>query len=274
MRLAHALDAAPVLAAGRRCWVERVPTATTFSQVAASAELAALCGWEDVRAEGVTMLVHSLQTPLGAAATPAQQALSVVNAFDDARSLIKFCPPELAARAFGTLAANFRRLHANASAAARDSAPSPAESAAAALDSADGAAIEVDGRFVAALEVPAFSDKRPVFGAGFKSHGLEWRLILMPNGDDDDNDGRPRVGLRLLSGWPKKVSSATPIDHQQWIMQIPKPTNHSPPMTRLKLRCATSSASSIWWTRRCWRFPSTKTCSEKKLLSGIKAFVT
>jgi hypothetical protein len=58
----------------------------------------------------------ALQAPLGAAATPAQQALSDVDAFDVAQSLIDNFAPELAARAVGTLAANFRRLHAKASA--------------------------------------------------------------------------------------------------------------------------------------------------------------
>jgi hypothetical protein len=60
---------------------------------------------------------------------------------------------------------------------------------------------------MAAVEVPDFSDDRPTYVSGFKSHGLEWKLVLKPNGNG--GDGRPRLGLRLQSGWPKKASSAT-----------------------------------------------------------------
>ena len=205
VRLAHALDAAPVLAAAQRRWVERVPTATTWAEIAEADELAARCGWEDVRAEGAAKLVKGLQTPLGAAATPTQQALSDVDAFDYASDLIDNCAPELTARAFGTLAANFRRLRAKASAAACGSALSPAEAAAAALASADKAAIEVDGRFVVALHLPDDTDQWPMFVAPFKSHGLEWSVLLMQNGSSDNTDGRPRLGLKLRSGWPRKA---------------------------------------------------------------------
>jgi hypothetical protein len=101
--------------------------------------------------------VEGLQARLGAA--PAQLALSDAHAFSLARSLIGAGPPELVARAVGTLAANFRRLHAKASATARNSALSPAATAAA-LAAAGGAALALGGRFVAALGVPHFTDKR------------------------------------------------------------------------------------------------------------------
>jgi hypothetical protein len=175
VRLAHALDA-PVVAAAQLRWVKHVRPGATVSKIAEASELAVLCRWENVHAEGAATLVTNLQAPLGAAATPAQQVLSDVHASDVAHSVINNCAPDLAARAFGTLAANFRRLHAKASAAARDSALSLAAAAAADLASADAAAIEVDGCFVVDMTVPAFSDERPVHGAPFKSHGLDWNL--------------------------------------------------------------------------------------------------
>ena len=208
VRLAHALDAAPVLAAARRRLVEQVRTNARASEIVEAAKLAALCSWEDVRTESAAALVDRLQQPLGEADTPVQQALSDVDAFWFARALIELCPPELAARAVGTLAANFRWLRAAAPAAARDSALSPAEAAVAALAAADNAAIEVDGRFAAALDVPAFSDDRPDDGSAFNSLGLDWELVLMANGEMGAADGRPRLGLELRGGWPKKVGSA------------------------------------------------------------------
>ena len=201
VRLAHALDATPVLAAAQRRALAQLQGGASVPEIAAAVELAALCGWEDVRVKSEATLVHLLQTPPCGTATPEQQALSDVNAFDDASDVIDNCPPELAKVAFGTLAANFRRLHAKASAAVRNSALSPATAAAAALASAERAAIEVGGRFVAALDAPDFSDERPLLGAGFKSHGLEWRLILEPNGDDD-SDGSPCVGARTATTTP------------------------------------------------------------------------
>ena len=205
VHLAHALDAASVLNAARRRWVEKVRPGATFPEICEADELAALCGWEDVRAEGAATLVEVLQEPLDAAATPAQQALSDVDAFDVARNVIDKCSPELSKLVFGTLAANFRRLHAKASVAARDSALNPAAAAAAALASTDGAAIEVDGRFVAALIVPDDADDRSLYGAVFQSHGLEWDLLFLPNGKEGDDTVRACVGLKLLGGWPKKV---------------------------------------------------------------------
>jgi hypothetical protein len=163
VRFAHALDAAPVLAAARRHLVTQVRAGAMFSEIQEAAELAALCGWDDVHAEGAASLVTSLQTPLGAAATPEQLAISDLGAYHAARSLIDNCAPELAARAVGTLAANFRRLRAKASAAARGSALSPG-AAAAALASADESAIEVDGRFVPRCRCPTTPTARPCLG--------------------------------------------------------------------------------------------------------------
>ena len=230
VRLAHALDAAPVLAAARRAFVELVQSGATVLEIAEAAELAALCGWEDVRAETEAVLVDGLQTPLGAAATPAQQVLSDVNAFDFARDLIDSCAPALAKRVVGTLAANFRRLHAKASAGARASALDPPAVAAAVLASVNKVALEVDGRFAASMDVPDFNDERPGFWAPFKSHGLEWSLILMPNGSQGNTDGRPCVGLELRSGWPKKVKSATslidPSTEENTNPKTNQPTTH------------------------------------------------
>ncbi len=154
VRLAHALNAAPVLVAAQRRWVKHVRRGAPVIKIAEAATLATLCGWEDVRAKGPASLFHWLQAPLGAAATPAQQALNDVDAFDYASDVIDDCPPDLAARAFGTLAATFWRLHAKASAAARDSALSPAAAAAAAL-----AEIACIWHAVADLSPAAFRDR-------------------------------------------------------------------------------------------------------------------
>jgi hypothetical protein len=77
----------------------------------------------------------------------------------------------------------------------------------AAIALAAGAAFEVDGdgRFMAFLDVPDFTDARPVLAAAFKSHGLEWKVMLYPNGTRDENAGCPMLGLQLMHGWPKKV---------------------------------------------------------------------
>jgi hypothetical protein len=205
VRLAHALDAAPVLAAARRHMLAELQGSSTLTEVCSAAELASLFGWGDVRTESVSALVDGLQTLLGAAtATPAQQALSDIDAFDVAHKVIEKCVPELATHVFGTLAANFRRLHAKASAAARDSALSPAEAAAAALVSANGTALEVDGRFMDLMSVPDLSSDITMIRTASKSHGLDWELILEPNGGDGD-DGHPCVGVGLLGDWPKKA---------------------------------------------------------------------
>ncbi len=101
-----------------------------------------------------------------------------------------------------------------------------------ALAAADKAAVEVDGRFVAAKHVPDYTNDRSVYVAGFKSHGLEWRLVLEPNGDDD-SDGNPRVGLRLLGGFPKqvrRVTSLIDLATKEPTIKMPKPNNR--PTTR------------------------------------------
>ena len=202
VRLAHALDAAPVLAAAQRHTLAALQYSSTYPYIVEANELAALCGWDDVHTAGVATLVDGLQKPLGSMETSANVALSDLVAFDHARNLIQACPQELAARAFGTLAANFRRLYAEASDAVRNSLLSPAEAVAASRAAADGDALESRcGRFVAAIDVGADWDDEHV--APFKSHGLEWKLNFLPNGDMLDR--RPCVSLELLSGWPKKV---------------------------------------------------------------------
>ena len=113
VRLAHALDAAPVLAAAQRPTLEALRRRPTYPKIVEANELAALCGcgWDDVRNAGVAHIVVGLQTPPGIMATSVNVALSDINAFDHVHNLIKACPPELAALAFGTLAANYRRLY-------------------------------------------------------------------------------------------------------------------------------------------------------------------
>jgi hypothetical protein len=105
VRLEHALDAAPVLAAARRHLVERVRLDAPVKQLALAAELAALCGWDDVRAAVNATLLVGLQAPLGDAATPAQMALSDVDAFSWAEALVDSCSPELVKRLMATLGA-------------------------------------------------------------------------------------------------------------------------------------------------------------------------
>ena len=210
VRLAHSLDAAPVLAAAQRHMVAALRQGPTCRKIVEADELAALCGWDDVRNAGVATLVDWLQKPTGTMVTSAHVALSDLIAFDHAHNMIQACPPELAARAFGTLAANFRRLYVEASDAVRNSLLSPAEAVAASRAAVDGVALESRcGRFVAAINVPDFSDDFTSYVAPFKSHGLEWQLKFHPNGRRHPADimltGRPCVGLELLSGWPKKV---------------------------------------------------------------------
>jgi hypothetical protein len=170
VRLAHALDAEAVLAAARPLLGNEARTGA-LEQAMAAAELAALCGWDDVRSVAESALVEGLQAPLGSAAMNVQRALSDAEAFRCASRVIDGCPPELLRRAFGTLAANYRRMRATAPAAARDSALAPA-AAATALAAADGAVLQVDGRVVALMEVPAFSDERTKFICGVQEPRL------------------------------------------------------------------------------------------------------
>ena len=196
VRLAHALDSALVLAGAQRHLAQWVRTRTAAADVAAAAELAALCGWDDLRATSASALAERLQAPLVAAAAPSLLALSDAHAFEFARGVIDHCPPELAARAVGTLAANYRRLHAEASAAARASALSPAATATA-LAAAGGAALALDGCFVALLNAHG-----PASAATFESHGRGWELLLQP---PVETDGDPSLGLRLVRGAPAEA---------------------------------------------------------------------
>ena len=145
-------------------------------------------------------LVAKLQSPVEA--TYAVPLLSDVEAIRLARSMMDDLPAELAASAFGTLAANMRRLR-------RTQALGPsvlgAAAAQAALVAARGDAFEIDGRFAAAVDVPGFTKARPELAAAFKSHGLEWEIVAHPNGTEGDAEGTPAVTLALLGGWPKKV---------------------------------------------------------------------
>ena len=206
VHLAHALDAAPVLAAAQRHYFVDLTRegVTTMPEVCEAFELAALCGWDDVRAALEFNLVGGLQVPLGNLATQAQRALSDAAAFKFAGALVDDCPPELVKRVVGALAATCRRMHSLAPEAAYDSALDPA-AVAAASTLADGAAVELDGRFVAATFVPDFSDARPAIHSAFESHGLGWELELEPNGAPGEAGGRPRIALKLTRGWPKKV---------------------------------------------------------------------
>lgn len=200
VRLAHSLDAAPVLAAAQRHTLEDLQRRPTYHKIFEANELAALCGWDDVHNAGVATLVTGLQKPPGTMETSANVALSDIIAFNHAHNMIQACPPELAARVFGTLAANFRRLYAEASDAVRNSLLSPAEAVAASRAAADGVALESRcGRFVDMIDVRAAWSDDTERVAPFKSHGLEWKLIFHLL------NGRPCVGLELLSGWPKKV---------------------------------------------------------------------
>jgi hypothetical protein len=106
--------------------------------------------------------------------------------------------------AFGALAANFRRLHAKASAAARNTALDPA-AAAEAISRSGSWAVELNGRFVALLGVPDFAEEWSVFRAAFKSLGLEWEVLMRPKGEKGTSGGCQRMGLRLLDGCPKKI---------------------------------------------------------------------
>jgi hypothetical protein len=102
-----------------------------------------------------------------------------------------------------TLVTNYQWLRAAASVEARNSVVGPGAMAAA-IATRPGTAIEVDGRFMCTIAVPAFDDARPMHGSTFKSHDLEWRLSLQPNGDAGGG-GNPVVGLALLRSWPKIV---------------------------------------------------------------------
>ena len=200
VRLAHALDAAPVLAAAQRHTLAALQYSSTYPYIVEASELAALCGWDDVRNAGVATLIDGLQKPLGTMETSANVALSDINAFDHVHNLIKACPLELAALAFGTLAANYRRLYSTLPPVLGFSPMSTAEAVAASRAAVDGVALESRcGRFVAAISVPEFSDDFTSCVAPFKSHGLEWKLIFHLL------NSRLCVGLELLSGWPKKV---------------------------------------------------------------------
>ena len=141
--------------------------------------------------------------PLGNASTPAQLALSNALGFSGARGLATDCSPDFSARVIGTLVANYQWLNAAASVEARNSVVGPGAMAAA-IATRPGTAIEVDGRFMCTIPVPAFDDARPMRGSTFKSHDLEWRVSLQPNGDAGGG-GNPVVGLALLRGWPKIV---------------------------------------------------------------------
>ena len=107
VRLAHALDAAAVLAAARRHMAEKIRPSSPPEQLAAGFELAGLRGWTDVGAQTMAAITEGLQTPLGDAETPTQLVLSDAEAFGFANALIE-SSSELAVLAFGTLAANFR----------------------------------------------------------------------------------------------------------------------------------------------------------------------
>jgi hypothetical protein len=96
VRLVYALDSALVLAGvQRRLSPSRLPrwvhARTTASDVAAAAEIAALCGWDDLRVTSAWVLAAKLQAPLGDPTTPAQLALSDAHAFEFARGVIDHC---------------------------------------------------------------------------------------------------------------------------------------------------------------------------------------
>ena len=203
VRLAHALDAAAVVAAARVRLVQVLGRAT-FAEVAETEELAVLCGWDDVRVETVKSLVATLQAPAGAHAETLA-LMSDIKAISLARAMIDGLPAELAASAFGTLTANFRRLSHTASQEARNAALLGPAAAKSALIGARGDAFEIDGRFAAVIAVHDFSDARPESVAAFKSRGLEWEIVLQPNGTQYDASGKPAFTLALLGGWPKKV---------------------------------------------------------------------
>ena len=96
------------------------------------------------------------------------------------------------------------------------------------------------------MQVPDDADGTPVFGAGFKSHGLEWKLVLMPNGESGEGDGRQRVCLDLLRGWPKKVSAATSVIDKGKCKSKNLPTNQplaAHDSSQTSPRCVTSSGS-------------------------------
>ena len=200
VRLAHALDAAPVLAAARFRLVQVLGRATV-AKVAETEELAALCGWDDVRAETVKALVAKLQAPSGAHAATLP-LLSDVEAIALARSMMDDLPAELAASAFGTLAANMRRVQRVQALHGALLSPDLEQ---AALVAARGGAFEIDGRFAAVMKVPGFTKARPTLAAAFKSRGLEWEVVMHPNGTRGDAKGCPAITLALLGGWPKKV---------------------------------------------------------------------
>ena len=245
VRLAHALDAAPVLAASQRHLAVKTTSAGDLSDYAAAADLALLCGWDDVLHNVTAAFFSDLQLSLHEAATPAQLALSDAHAFAFARDVVNCCSPEIAMRAVGNLAASYRRLHSAASAEASISALLSRGATEAAVALSSGTAVEVDGRFIALASVPNDTE-RAQSSAVFRSRGLEWKVLLFPNGTSDVDD-TPRVGVALMRGWPKKVSSA--LSMIGLTVENANPRINQPPLTahdssQIAQRCAIASGSS------------------------------
>ena len=75
VRLAHALDTAPVLVAARRHLLGSSVEAETMASLNEVDQIAALCGWDDFCVRNTSVLVFALQSPLSDATTrtPAQR---------------------------------------------------------------------------------------------------------------------------------------------------------------------------------------------------------
>ena len=85
---------------------------------------------------------------------------------------------------------------------------------------AAGVKVEIEGRFVAPLDMPP---DRPQSGAMSTSHGFNWILILQPKGEFGDAGEPPRVGIALLRGGPTRaryesgfinLKAAPPVHHR------------------------------------------------------------
>jgi hypothetical protein len=211
VRLANALDAAPVLAVVEPHLAAALATGS-LEAAAETATLAQDCHLDALFPRAVERLVELLDGG-GAASTSgaaAPLAASDVDAFRLAAKLAKLVAPDVLAAVLGGVAANARR-GAVERALEREGEffEAPARLGAAALDAAraagaGGAAVEAGGQFVAVFDVPPFvvgAERQALASAPFRARGLDFRVEFQRHA----KTGAPGAFLSLRSGAPKLV---------------------------------------------------------------------
>jgi hypothetical protein len=213
VKLAHTLDASPVLAAARS-YLSRMSTRpmNSIDQVVAWVDVARLCEWDDVVMDAWTAMARILSAPIGANSTAYQRTLNDAQAHSLSMAIASKCTRAEVAAVMAILAGNARRttgtkmgLQEMSNILSRTKSPTPTLSRC------------WDNTFTAICSMPNEHNDPKRKSYSFESFGSKFRLIVVKRRT------QPSVYIACLDASPKMVSCELGIVN----FQRPGPEGHA-----------------------------------------------